>query len=222
MCRVLGVSRAGYYAPRYRPPSEMKADNEKLASKIKEIHSESKGAYGSPRIHAELRVLGHEVNHKRVARLMAESGLQGAHKRRFQITTNSEHSRPVAQNLLDRQFQPAELNTAWASDITYIDTREGFLYLAVTMDLASRRIVGWAMDDHLRTELVERALVMALGHRDVAPDALHHSDRGCQYASHSFSRLLSSNGFTASMSRKGNCYDNAVMESFFATLKTDA
>ncbi|MEY2980431.1 MAG: hypothetical protein RL562_658 [Planctomycetota bacterium] len=221
MCRVLGVSRSGFYASRSRPPSRAKAENAKLTTEILEIHRASHGTYGSPRVHAELRHRGHSVNRKRIARLMAQEGLHGVFRRRFRCTTDSRHALPVHPNKLDRAFTLAEIDTAWASDITYVETGEGWLYLAVVMDLASRRVIGWSMGDHMRAELVVDALTMACGHRHPAPGALHHSDRGSQYASEAFQRVLRQRGLACSMSRRGNCYDNAVVESFFGTLKTE-
>ena len=221
MCRVLGVSRSGFYASRSRPPSQVKAENEKLAEEISNIHRASFGTYGSPRVHAELRHRGRRVNRKRVERLMAANGLQGVFRRRFRGTTDSRHDLPIHPNRLDREFTVPRVDTAWASDITYVATQEGWLYLAVVMDLASRRVIGWSMADHMRAELVIDALTMACGHRQPAPGSLHHSDRGSQYASDAFQRALRARGLACSMSRRGNCHDNAVVESFFGTLKTE-
>ena len=221
MCRVLGVSRSGYYASRSRPPSEAKTENEKLTTVIRKIHRESRGTYGSPRVHAELRSRGQVVNRKRIARLMSENGIHGQRPRRLRRTTDSEHSLPVAANDLDRRFDVRSPNTVWASDITYVPTLQGWLYLAVVVDLHSRRVVGWSMADHMRTELVEAALSMAIGNRVPPTELVHHSDRGSQYASFRYQKLLESHGMRCSMSRRGNCYDNAVVESFFGTLKTE-
>ncbi len=222
MCRVLEVSRSGYYASRSRPPSLREAENETLTTEIESIHREFRLTYGSPRIHEELRERGHAIGKNRVARLMRERGIQGVMKRRFRPrTTDSKHGLPTASNILDRKFDVSEPNKVWAGDITYIETREGWLYLAVVLDLYSRKVVGWSMADHMRTEIVEDALRMATGNRMPSTTLMHHSDRGSQYASHSFQRLLAAKGIQCSMSRKGECYDNAVVESFFGTLKNE-
>jgi len=189
--------------------------------RIREIHQASRGTYGSPRVHAELQCDGDRVGENRVARIMRNHSIQARTKRRFRRTTDSEHGLPVADNVLARQFQASRPNERWASDITYVWTIEGWLYLAVVIDLFSRRVVGWSMADHMRTELVENALEMALGNRLPKSDLLHHSDRGSQYASLSYQKLLEVNGLKSSMSRRGNCHDNAVVESFFGTLKTE-
>jgi transposase InsO family protein len=221
MCEQLGVSRSGFYAWQKRQPSKREESDTKLAKRIEEIHQGSKGRYGSPRVLAVLRGLGERVSRKRVMRLMRDNGLAARRPRRFRKTTDSNHSLPVAQNVLARQFTPKAPNTAWAGDITYIPTREGWLYLAVLLDLYSRRVVGWSMRDNLERQLCLDALDMALQSRRPTSGLLHHSDRGSQYASHDYRALLEANGITCSMSAKGDCWDNAVAESFFATLKTE-
>jgi len=222
MCQILQVSRSGYYAWTRRAPSSRAQRQEKLIQQIRTAHEQSNGAYGSPRIHAELAQQQIEISLNTVAKLMKKAGIRSLRRRRFMVrTTDSNHDLPVAPNLLDRQFQAELPNQKWCCDITYIPTAEGFLYLAAVMDLCSRRIVGWSMAEHLRTELCLEALKMALGRRRVGSQLLHHSDRGVQYASGDYQRLLESNGICVSMSRTGNCYDNAAMESFWSTLKTE-
>ena len=210
----LASSQAG---PRARRRAE-------LGERIARIHADSRGTYGSPRVFRHLKHEGQAVGRKRVASIMQERELQGQCPRtRVPRTTDSSHDRPVADNLIDRDFTATAANQKWVADITYVDTDEGWLYLAAVMDVFSRRIVGWAVADHLRAELVEAALTMAIQSRGVNHDheLIHHSDRGVQYASGSFQKLLHSHGIVCSMSRKGDCYDNAVMESFFGTLKTE-
>ena len=221
MCRVLGVSRSGFYASRSRPPSEKKLVDQKLTQRILSIHSESRGTYGSPRVYAELREEGFEVGRNRVARLMRKEGITARLKRRFRRTTDSAHDYPVAANKLDRKFETDAPNRVWTTDITYVWTQEGWLYLAVVLDLFSRRIVGWSMSDNMRTELVLGALTMAIGNRLPDGELLHHSDRGSQYASFLYQKALKANGIVCSMSRRANCLDNAVAESFFGTIKTE-
>jgi len=222
MCRVLQVSRSGYYAWRKRPVSEREMANQKLTAQIKEIHQDSRQTYGSPRIHAELASQGVKCGHNRVARLMGQAELRAKQKRKFKVTTtDSAHDYPVAPNLLNQDFQAGRPNETWLADITYIATAEGWLYLAVVMDLYSRRIVGWAMDDSLERWLPLAALQMALETRQPPPGLLHHSDRGSQYASDDYQAVLTKYQMQGSMSRAGNCYDNAPLESFFGTLKTE-
>jgi putative transposase len=222
MCRVLEVSVSGYYAWRVRRPSRREKANAGLLSEIRAIHSHSRRTYGSPRIHAALAQRGIACNHKRVERLMRLDGLRGWERRtKRPSTTQSQHDYPIAANLLNRDFSATAPNQKWLADISYIDTQEGYLYLASLEDVFSRRIVGWAMADSLETSLVERALHMALTHRQPQTGLLHHSDRGSQYASHDYQRLLAQRQMTVSMSRTGNCYDNAMKESFFATLKAE-
>lgn len=221
MCRVLGVSRSGFYAWRHRKPSNRVQQTVRLVAEIRTVHKEARGTYGSPRVHIELQERNFQVGRNRVARLMREAGMTARYKRRFRRTTDSNHSDPIAANLLNRQFDIEGPNRVWGTDITYLWTGEGWLYLAVVLDLFSRRVIGWSMADHLRTELVQGALDMALGQRTPSTGLLHHSDRGCQYASNAYRKALAKEGIECSMSRKGDCWDNAVVESFFGTLKTE-
>ncbi len=219
LCRSLKVSPSGYYAWRVRPESRRSRDDRELTRAIRLMHAESDGTYGSPRIHVELNASGFTCGRAKVARLMHQAGLKGCPKRRFRVTTKSGLAR--AENLLQQNFSAAMPNERWASDITYIWTGQGWLYLAVVMDLYSRRIIGWWMSRRINRHLVTRALSMALGQRRVQSDLIHHSDRGVQYLSDDFQDLLKKHGITCSMSDKGSCYDNAVVESFFATLKRE-
>ncbi len=221
LCRVLGVSRSGYYTWRTRPESQRSHANRALVVHIQAIHTRSRRTYGSPRIHAELREQGVQCSAKRVARLMRLAGLQVRRPRRTHTTTDSRHALPVAENVLDRAFDAPAPNRKWAADITYIGTREGWLYLAVVMDLFSRRIIGWSMQSTCARGLVMDALRMALHQRSCSERVLHHSDRGSQYASGDYQHLLAVAEMQCSMSRKGDCFDNAVVESFFGTLKTE-
>ena len=221
MCRVIEASRSGYYRWKIQPQSKRQKENEKILVEIKEAHKNSRKTYGSPRIAEELRSNGTTCSKKRVARLMKIHGIVGKAKKKFKATTNSNHTLPVAENLLNQNFAAEKPNTVWVSDITYIPTREGWLYLAVILDLYSRQVVGWAMSDRLTSGFVVRALYQAIGRRHPASGCILHSDRGVQYASTDFRDVLSAYGFIQSMSRKGNCYDNAVAESFFHTLKTE-
>jgi putative transposase len=219
MCRTLGVSRSGYYAWRGRPtPPRAKADAQ-LAVEIAGAHKASRGTYGSPRVHAELRARGRKVGRKRVERLMRQNGLQARRKRRFCRTTDSRHALPIAPNVLARNFETGAPNRAWVGDVTFIQTGEGWLYLAVLLDLFSRRVVGWAASATNDRELALAALAVAVRARRPLPGLLHHTDRGSPYASHDYRDALEPQGVVASMSRTGDCYDNAVAESFFATLK---
>jgi transposase InsO family protein len=220
-CGVLGVSRSGYYAWRVRQKKGQANPHQALIEHIRRIHAKSRRTYGSPRIQAELRAEGVVCNHKRVARLMRVAGLQGRRQRRKVTTTDSKHNFPIAPNLLNRKFETEGPNLKWVSDITYIPTREGWLYLAVVMDLYSRKIVGWSMAPLISADLVEGAIRMALYEREPNPGLLHHSDRGSQYASAQIRQILEANHIQVSMSRVGNCYDNAVVESFFSTLKCE-
>jgi transposase InsO family protein len=222
MCRVLAVSRSGYYAWRNRPTSARKMADQELSQHIKQIHHQSRQTYGSPRIQAELAENGVNCGCKRVARLMRQEELFAKQSCKFKVTTtDSAHPYPVAPNLLDQDFTTSRPNEKWLTDITYIPTAEGWLYLAVVLDLYSRRIVGWAMSDSLERPLVIAALQMAVKMRQPPPGLLHHSDRGSQYASHDYQALLTQHQMRCSMSRTGNCYDNAPTESFFGTLKTE-
>lgn len=224
MCRVLQVSKAGYYAWRARPLCDRVKDDHVLHRRIRQIQAEVKRRYGSPRVHMELKALGIRCSRKRVARLMASHGLQAKRPRRYRVTTQSQHLQPVAPNRLNRQFSVMRhhhANRTWAADLTYLPTREGWLYLAVILDLASRRVVGWALRPRVDHQLALSALQMALRHRCPEVGGLHHSDRGVQYASAAYQALLQSAGFRTSMSRLGDCWDNAVVESFFATLSKE-
>lgn len=221
LCHVLQVARSGYYAWRRCPQSVRAQEDQRLLAAIQTVHKASKQTYGSPRVHAQLRQQGETCGRHRVARVMQAAGLAAKNRRRFQATTNSAHDLPVAENVLDRQFTPTAPNQAWVSDITYIPTAEGWLYLATVMDLASRRIIGWAMSARIDRRLVYAALTDAISRRHPAAGVIHHSDRGCQYASADYQALLAQHGFNPSMSRKGNCWDNAPMESFFRSLKVE-
>ena len=221
LCRVLRVSRSGYYAWRVRKPSARDLEDERLRPKVVEAFKTGRGTYGSPRVRDELVDQGFEIGRKRVARLMREMGLQGVSPRKFRVTTSSDHDHPIAENVLDRNFEASGPNEKWATDITYIWTAEGWLYLAVVMDLYSRRIVGWSTADHLETGLCLDALQRALSHRTDVEGLIHHSDRGVQYASDRYREALEAQRIECSMSRRANCWDNAVAESFFGTLKTE-
>ncbi len=223
MCKALGVSRSGYYAHRKKPVSARRKQDEQLKVKIRTSFKRSRRSYGSPRIMLDLRGQGERCGKNRVSRLMREEGLRAKSKRRWRpCTTKTDPKLAVAPNLLAEIPKPGAPDQVWVSDITYLPTREGWHYLAVIMDLFSRRIIGWHTYHTLETQLVSKALERAIVLRGNPPGLIHHSDRGCQYASRIYREALSSAGITASMSRKGNCYDNATMESFFATLKTEA
>jgi len=222
MCRVLGLSRSGLYARRQRPAwSRRVEESAHLESEVRDIHVESRGTYGSPRVFAELRCRGRSVGRHRVARCMRAAGITARLTRRWHRTTDSSHGLPVAENLLDRAFTAERPNQKWVTDITYVWTLEGWLYVAVVLDLFSRRIVGWSMASHMRTDLVMGALTMAVGNRLPDDALMHHSDQGSQYASFAYQAALQHHGLTCSMSRRGECHDNAVAESFFGTLKTE-
>lgn len=222
MCRVLGVSRGGLYAWRQRPRvTAGERANRTLVSQIRRVHEASRATYGSPRVHRQLQREGVRAGRNRVAKLMRTNDMRGRIRRRFRTTTDSNHSHAVAPNTLNRQFAVDSPDQVWAGDITYIRTATGWAYLAVILDLHSRMVVGWAMADHMRTELVETALSNALGARMPSATLLHHSDRGCQYASGSYRAQLARHDIKVSMSRRGDCYDNAVVESFFGTLKQE-
>ena len=222
MCAVLEVSPAGYYAWRERPVSERTKSRAVLLAAIRQVHQDSGGRYGSPRIHAVLRKQGRGVSRGRIERTMSRHGIRAimAPPRRVR-TTDSRHGLPIAPNLIARDFTAPAPNRVWLADITYIPTAEGWLYLAAIMDLFSRKIVGWAMRDHMQVELASTALTMAIQQQRPQHGLIHHSDRGVQYASHAYRNALTSAGIVASMSRKADCYDNAPMESFFHTLKTE-
>ena len=221
-CRVLGVSASGFYDHLKRRPGPRKLRRAALGERIARVHAESRGRYGGPRVHAQLRRDGEKVSRKTVASIMRQRDLRGKTRRkRTPRTTDSRHDQPIAPNVIERDFTATAPNQKWLADITYVDTDEGWLYLAAVLDCFSRKIVGWAAADHLRSELVEEALTAALRTRGPGDGLIHHSDRGAQYASGPFRRLLKAHGITASMSAKGDCYDNAMMESFFGTLKTE-
>lgn len=223
MCRALEISRAGFYAAQGRVASARDRENEVLSALITTIHKNSRQTYGSPRIQHEVRAGGWQCGRQRIVRLMREAGLRAHRKRRWRPqTTNSKHGYGVADNLLQRRFSVKETGAtdrAWCGDITYVRTGEGWLYLAVLLDLGSRMVVGWAMSESLEAELSVTALRMAVGRRQPQPGLLHHTDRGSQYAAADYRELLAAHKITASMSRRANCYDNAVAESFFATLR---
>jgi transposase InsO family protein len=221
MCRTLEVGSSGYYAWLKRPESSRNRENRQLLMEIKAVHSKSRQTYGSPRIHAELNETGRACSKYRIARLMRQHGIVSKRKRKFRVTTNSSHSFPIAGNLLQRRFNVSRPGQCWVSDITYIPTREGWLYLAVTLDLFHRKVVGWAMDRWIARWLVMKALNMAIQHGSLNPVLIHNSDRGVQYACNDFQALLKVHGIECSMSRKGDCWDNAVAESFFHTLKVE-
>jgi putative transposase len=222
LCETLEVSAAGYYAWRQRPRSAQQQRQDALLVQIRAIHDEVKARYGSPRMHAELVARGYRCCVNTVARLMRQHGIVAKSARQFRIrTTDSNHDLPVAENLLDRQFQAGGGNEVWLGDITYIPTREGWLYLAAVEDLYSRRVVGWAMAESMESRLVVDALEMAVQRRLPDEGLLAHSDRGSQYASEHYQHLLARHGITCSMSRKADCWDNAPMESFFASLKKE-
>ena len=221
LCRLLDVSTSGYADwLASGGPSQWLSDAQLLAL-VRSTFAEFDGAYGAPRIYRELRANKHPVSKERIRRLMKQAGLKARHKRRYKVTTDSKHNLPVAPNLLNRQFAVDKPDQVWTTDITYIPTQEGWLYLAVVMDLYSRAIIGWAMDSRMTRELTISALRMAWFRRHPQPGVLHHSDRGSQYCSHDYQQLLRSYGMSASMSRKGNCWDNAPMESFFNSLKNE-
>ena len=221
MCRVLAVSPSGYYAWLGRPESRRVRENRRLVVEIKAVHAASRGTYGSPRIHAEFKAREMHHGRNRIARLMRENGIKARQKKKFKATTDSNHSHPVAPNLLDRDFEAQEPNRRWLADITYIPTGEGWLYLVAVLDLHSRLIVGWSLSSRMSREVVLDALHMAVDRRRSRPGLIHHSDRGSQYACADYQEALRSHGMICSMSRKGDAWDNAPMESWFHTLKTD-
>lgn len=221
MCKVLGVSRSGYYGWRRRPSSRRHRENEQVLMEIQKSHRRSKGTYGSPRVTRDLLAWGIPCGKNRVARIMRKNGIVARSRRKFRATTHSKHNLPVAENLLEQKFVTEGPNKVWASDITYIQTQEGWLYVVVVLDVFSRRVVGWSMSKRLTAEFVIRALSLAIGGRRPSSGLIFHSDRGVQYACTAFKEVLNQYGFTQSMSRRGNCYDNALVESFFHTLKTE-
>jgi transposase InsO family protein len=221
LCRALEVTRSGYYAWTQRPLAARTQRDQQLIIQLRLVHAESRRTYGRPRLHRALRARGLCIGEKRVRRLMRAAQLVGRRRRRFQVTTDSTHAHPLVANQLARRFAVAAPNTVWAADITALWTREGWCYLAVVLDLASRRIVGWAVRSTLETALVLAALHLALGRRRVVPGLIHHSDRGSQYASAIYQHTLATHGLIPSMSRVGDCWDNAPVESFFSGLKAE-
>lgn len=221
MSKMLGVSRSGYYRFTKARPSCREQDQERLTMKIEAIYEASRQTYGSPRIHAELKEQGETCSRQRVARIMKQAGIVAKMTKKFKVTTKKNPKAKAAPNLLQQDFTAEQPNRRWVADLTYISTLEGWLYVAVVLDLFSRRIVGLAMGDRMTDDLVLAALEQALIHRNPLPGLLHHSDQGSQYTSHDFQKMLANHQITASMSGKGNCYDNAAMESFFHTLKTE-
>lgn len=221
MCSALEVSTSGYYAWRDRPHSARAQANHQLLGQIRDAHRRSRCNYGSPRITRELRAEGHCVGENRIAGLMRTAQIRAKSARKWRATTKSSHHLPVAQNTLNRAFSVTQPNCVWAGDISYVWTVQGWLYLAVVLDLYSRAVIGWAMSERLTTDLATDALTMALWRRKPTGALLHHSDRGVQYAAGDYQKLLAEHGIDCSMSRKGNCWDNAVVESFFHTLKVE-
>lgn len=219
LCRVLRISRSGFYEARKREPRSQMACP--VTVKLRAVFTENDQCFGSRRLHQALRADGVSIGRFKVRRLMKQNGLRPTWKPKFVHTTNSNHGLPVAENLLDRQFNPEGINRAWVADITYIRTRSGWLYLAAVMDLFSRKIVGWSMAPHMRSELVCSALQLAIAQRRPEPGLIAHSDRGSQYAGAAYQALLERHALRCSMSRKGNCWDNAVMERFFLNLKME-
>ena len=224
MCRVLRVTRGGFYAWLKRKPAKRQVRQDELLAKIRVAHAQNRELYGSPRVHRALLIDGEMVSRNTVAKLMRRAKIRAKSRGRRYVprTTDSRHAKPVADNLLARDFAAESVNRKWVADITYVPTDEGWLYLAAVLDCFSRKLVGWSMADHMQVDLVSDALTMALQHRQPdGPKLLHHSDRGVQYASDDYQRLLTQHGIECSMSGRGDCYDNAMMESFWATLKTE-
>ena len=221
MCRVLGVTKSGYFTWQGRPTSTRAAQDTVLTTEIGQIHATSKGRYGVPRVHAELREQGWPCSRRRVARLMAAAGLKGKDRKKYRGTTNSNHAHPIADDLVQRHFKVEQPDTVWAADISFLPTCEGWLYLSVILDLHSRMVVGWAMGDRLTTDLPLAALQMAFSGRNPPAGVIHHSDRGSQYTSRLYQAALRAGAAVPSMGRKGDCFDNAVVESFFSTLKRE-
>lgn len=221
LCRVLEVSRSGYYAWLKRPVCSRKVEDKQISTQIRELHEESRQTYGSPRIHEALLVKGRRVSRKRIARLMNEEGIYGRKKRKFKHTTDSNHPYPIAPNVLDRNFKTEHPDEVWVGDITYVATMEGWLYLAVLIDLCTHQVVGWSMSANIDRFLALDAFDMAVARRRPPPGLIHHTDRGSQYACPDYQLALKVNGFQPSMSRKGNCWDNAGAESFFGAIKQE-
>ena len=222
LCRLLKVSHSGYYEWLTREESARGRQSRMLGVEIRAIHQQSRQAYGAIRVHRELKKQGKRCSKNRVARLMQEQGIRSTHKRKYRVcTTNSKHEHPIAENVIAQDFTATRPNQKWGCDITYIETREGWLYLAVVLDFYSRKVVGWAVSESMHATLCSDALRMALLRRNPPAELVHHSDRGAQYASFEYRSLLKSCNFTQSMSRKGNCYDNAMVESFMHSLKVE-
>lgn len=221
MCRVLGVTRGGYYAYAKRLPNPRQREDQQLHARIRELHEESRQTYGSPRIHAALRREGIEVSKRRVERAMRVMRLETVVPRRFQVTTKADPTQRFEDNVLDRNFTASRPNERWVTDITYVPTDKGWCYVATILDLFSRAVVGWSVETTMHAKLATKALTMAVLRRRPGAGLLHHSDRGCQYTSTEYREQLQTLGITVSKSRKGNCWDNAVAESFFATLKRE-
>ena len=219
MCKVMEVSRSGYHKYLRSQMSQRRLENMLIAEEIKRIYKKKHGRYGSPRIHEEIRKGGKRINKKRIARLMRINKIRAITKRKYKATTDSAHDKPVAENLLNQKFSATELNKIWVSDITYIWTKEGWMYLAVVLDVYNREIIGWSLNQRASADLVLKALTMAVMNRRSVPGVIFHSDRGSQYTCSRVRNILTHYGFRQSMSGKGNCYDNAITESFFSTLK---
>jgi len=221
LCRIMNVTSRGFRAWRGRPVSQRQRDDIVLLAHIREQHHLSLGSYGRPRMTQELKEVGLHVGHRRVGRLMRDNGFRVVRTRKYKVTTDSNHRFNIAPNLLDRNFHADRPNQKWAGDISYIWTREGWLYLAVMIDLHSRRVIGWAVSNRLKRDLAIRALDMAIALRRPPPGCIHHTDRGSQYCSHDYQKRLRKYGLKVSMSRKGNCWDNAIVETFFKTIKAE-
>ena len=221
MCALLNVSRSGFYSWLRRPESRRSRENRALEDKIRVFHAASHGIYGAPKIHKDLTDNGIKCSKNRVARIMRSAGIRSRTKKKFKATTDSRHSFPVAPNLLKQEFSVQDTGQVWVADITYIHTGEGWLYLAAILDLGNRKVVGWSASSRMTRQLAIDALDMALGRHTPSNGLIHHSDRGSQYASNDYQKILRARGIVSSMSRKGNCYDNAVAESFFRWLKTE-
>ena len=221
LCQIMNVSSRGYRAYRSRSISQRQREDMVLLAHIRELHRLSLNSYGRPRMTEELKEIGLEVGHRRVGRLMRQNGISVVRTRKYKVTTDSNHKFNIAPNLLNRNFSADRPNQKWVVDISYIWTREGWLYLAVVLDLYSRRVIGWAVSNRMKRDLAIRALNMAIALRRPPKGCIHHSDRGSQYCSHDYQKILRRNGFKVSMSGKGNCYDNAAMETFFKTIKAE-